>query len=209
MKKLIYVMDPHCGWCYGNSDNMQSVYREFKDRFEMEILVGGMWLGENAPQGSENLFQFIKVNGPRMEQTTGVTIGDGYHALTRDTSYVFDSFPPCAAIVCVKQLDSSKAFDFTKKVQEALYKDGLRLDKLDSYLPILEALDLSTTDFQAQWLSDKNRQDTKLEFSKAQTLARGYPTLILESNTQKSTITSGYFNRKEMMRYLESVAGEE
>ena len=201
-------MDPHCGWCYGNSQNMQSIYGAFKDRFEMELLVGGMWLEENAPTGSENLFQFIKVNGPRMEQTTGAPIGEGYYKLTRDDSYVFDSLPPSAAIVAVKQLKPNKTFDFVKRVQEALYLEGLRLDDIHSYLPILKDLNINTSNFEKLWMSDLNKEATFKEFSIAQRLASGYPTLLLESNSQQNRISSGYFNRKEMIRYLETISAK-
>lgn len=40
--KLTYVMDPQCGWCYGNSENITALQEVFKDDFDFELLVGGM-----------------------------------------------------------------------------------------------------------------------------------------------------------------------
>lgn len=42
MSKLIYVMDPLCGWCYGNSVNTQHLYDTYKNQIDFEILPAGM-----------------------------------------------------------------------------------------------------------------------------------------------------------------------
>lgn len=46
--KVTYVMDPQCGWCYGNSENITALQKEFEEEFDFELLVGGMWLGKNT-----------------------------------------------------------------------------------------------------------------------------------------------------------------
>ena len=38
--KIIYIMDPQCGWCYGNSDNITALQEEFKDDFEANLRRG-------------------------------------------------------------------------------------------------------------------------------------------------------------------------
>jgi putative protein-disulfide isomerase len=40
--KLIYVMDPLCGWCYGNSRNTEMLHTGFGNEIEFEILPAGM-----------------------------------------------------------------------------------------------------------------------------------------------------------------------
>jgi protein-disulfide isomerase-like protein with CxxC motif len=40
-------MDPLCGWCYGNSDNVLELFEKYKNEIKFEILPGGMWVGEN------------------------------------------------------------------------------------------------------------------------------------------------------------------
>ncbi|WP_260128811.1 hypothetical protein [Elizabethkingia anophelis] len=42
MMKLIYIMDPLCGWCYGNSDNILELFEKYKNDIKFEILPGGM-----------------------------------------------------------------------------------------------------------------------------------------------------------------------
>ena len=36
--KLIYIMDPLCGWCYGNSDNVLELFEKYNNDIKFEIL---------------------------------------------------------------------------------------------------------------------------------------------------------------------------
>lgn len=202
MKTLIYVMDPHCGWCYGNSTNITTIYNEFKTKFDFEIIVGGMWLGENAPKGGEIFSQYIAKNGPRLEETTGVTIGQDFYELIKNENYTLSSLEPCAAIKLIKTHTPLKAFNFAKRVQEITFIDGKPLDKIDAYKPILHELQIEFDFFEKEWLSENNLISTKEELRLAQQMASGFPTLLLRTDNQKQIITSGYFNLKEMKNYL-------
>ena len=64
MNKLIYVMDPLCGWCFGNSQNMLAIKEEFAGKFEFEIIMGGMRIPPNTQTGGPQLSQFMKEHGP-------------------------------------------------------------------------------------------------------------------------------------------------
>ena len=194
MKKVIYVMDPHCGWCYGNSPNIVKLEKELKDDYQFELLVGGMWIGENAPKGGEGFSTFISNHSPQMERITGAYIDPLFFKLTQNPSYVFSSLEPSCAIVLIKELDYSKTIDFAKAVQKAIFAEGKQLDKIETYLPILESLKIDTEAFKANWMSVENLTKTKGEFLRADKLANGFPTLLIENNNQIDVITSGYFD---------------
>ena len=38
LNRLIYVMDPQCGWCYGNSHNMTSIYSKYKSLIDFKFM---------------------------------------------------------------------------------------------------------------------------------------------------------------------------
>lgn len=205
MKKLVYITDPHCGWCYGNGNNISSVQAAFKDQFEFELLVGGMWLAPNAPSGGDRLSQYLQENGPRMAQTTGVTVGQPYYDLAKDGSYTYSSLEPCAAICLVKEIAPDMAFVFAKQVQQVLFVEGKKLDQLASYLEILQDLAIETDAFEKQWMGEENLAKTKAEFAKASALAKGFPTLVLQENETSQVLASGYFNLDAMQEYLKQL----
>lgn len=202
MKKLIYVMDPHCGWCYGNSDNISKLEGEFNDKFEFELLVGGMWTGINAPKGGEGFNTFIKNHSPQMEKTTGAFVGKSFFELTKDTSYTFSSLEPSCAIVLVKELNPNQTIAFAKAVQKAIFAQGKRLDRLETYLPILNNLKIDSKLFGTNWMSEDNLAKTRAEFKRANQIVNGFPTLLLDKNGQQQTVTSGFFNYAEVVNFI-------
>lgn len=36
--KLLYIMDPLCGWCYGNSENMLRLEQELTDQISIDVM---------------------------------------------------------------------------------------------------------------------------------------------------------------------------
>ena len=43
---LIYCYDAYCGWCYGFSPVIKKIAEEYKDKLDIEVLSGGMMIGE-------------------------------------------------------------------------------------------------------------------------------------------------------------------
>ncbi len=200
--KVTYVMDPQCGWCYGNSANIKALQEEFKKDFDFELLLGGMWLGQNAPAGGDGLSQFLQNHAPRMAATTGATVDNSYYELAKDTTYAFSSLEPSAAIKLIKEIAPDKVFTFAKKVQQALFVEGKRLDQKETYLEILKTMSLDTAIFDSLWMGEDNISKTKAEFTNASNLANGFPTLVITKDGKTETLASGYFNKETMIQKL-------
>lgn len=205
MRRVIYVMDPHCGWCYGNGTHITDLYAEFNDKIPFELIVGGMWLKPAAPKGGASFAEFINTHSPQMEKTTGAFVGKAFYNLTLDTDYVFSSLEPSAAIVLVKEIMADKAFSFAKEVQRAIFEKGKKLDELDTYIPILEELNLDVEMFERQWMSTENISNTQKEFQLAGQLTKGFPALLLQEDTTMHQLSSGYFSapiKEQLVKFL-------
>ena len=198
-------MDPHCGWCYGNSKNITALQEEFKELFEIELIAGGMWVGSNAPKGGIHLSQFLKEHTPRLIATTKVGIHQKFFDLAADSTYTFSSLEPCAAIVLVKEIAPEKTILFAKKVQLAIFMEGKPLDELGTYLPIIAEMELDPKFFESHWMGAENLTKTKVEFTVASKLANGFPTLILHKADQTEVLASGYFDLESMISKLKNL----
>lgn len=198
-------MDPLCGWCFGNSQNMLAIKKEFEGKFEFEIIMGGMRIPPNTQTGGPQLSQFMKEHGPPMEQTTGVKLSDSFYDLANNPEYVFNSLEPCAASVLVKKLKPEVSFEFASEVQKRFYQEGAHLNVLSTYQPILKTLGINETEFENQWLTANNLKATQDEFNSAGTMANGFPTLCIEMNGELGRITSGYFPFEAMRDHLKQL----
>lgn len=203
--KIVYVMAPHCGWCYGNSKNIAKISNQFNKHFEFEVLVGGMWLNEDALKGSETLHQFVKSHIPSITKFTGEVIGDKYLELTKDSTYTFNGLEPSAAINLVKELQPEKAFVFSQEVLKANFIDGKKLDKIETYIPILKKMAIDSKKFKKQWMTSDNITKTKKEFTKTDTLANGFPALVLIENKKITVLSSGAFKLEPMIEKIEKL----
>lgn len=202
MNTIIYVMDVQCGWCYGNSDNISKLQERFKDDYTFEIRTGGMWLNDKAPVGGDELSQFLRVNGQKMSSVTGAELSDEFFKLANDSSYVFSSLEPNAAICLVKQLAPEKVFIFVKMIQKELYIGGKRLDKIETYLPVLNELCIDIDAFKIQWLSDNNLSDTQKDFIEAGKYVDSFPTLLRQVGEKIEIIAIGYFIYEDIVARL-------
>lgn len=206
MDKLIYVMDPHCGWCYGNSENIKEISAYFKGKLDVELYVGGMWTGQRAPVGGASFAKFINDHSPAMEQRTGAYVSPDFYKLSQDSSYVFSSLEPSAAICLVKQMEADKVVAFASEVQKQLFAKGQRLDKLEAYLPALEKLGLDSEAFQQKWMSEENISAAQQEFATSRNYARSYPTLLLQKDGKLHSIAEGYFDPERIKQKINEVA---
>ena len=202
-EKIIYVMDPHCGWCYGNHKNLDALLNKYESKLPFELLVGGMWVGKSAEQGSAKLLKFIKGHTPRIIKKTGANISQKYYDAAGDSSYTFSSLEPSAAIVLIKELKPEVTFDFVELVQEAIFIDGKRMEKFSTYEPILKALHVDVNIFKSRFLSEKNIENTMREFKHAKEISYGYPSLFISKNGKTHVIAAGEFDVAEVSKEID------
>jgi putative protein-disulfide isomerase len=203
--KLIYVMDPLCGWCYGNTTNTQKVYEKYKEKLEFEILPAGMWVGVNARKQSKPMADFIKRHDPQVQQTTGTEFGSDYFKFIERENIVLDSEIPSRAIVTVKQIWPEQAVAFTMEVQKARYWNGKDLNEDETYLSICKDLQLDKAQFLGAFHSELLKHDTLATFSRAQQYARSYPTLLAEKEGELFVLEQGYANFENIVNRIDQL----
>jgi putative protein-disulfide isomerase len=190
--KLIYIMDPLCGWCYGNSQTIQKLHDKYKDKLEFEMLPAGMWTGQNARKQSKQMATYIKKHDLHIQQQTGTLFGADYFKLIEDESIVLDSEIPSRAIVTVTKNWKVKTIPFAIEVQKARYLYGNDLNIDATYEAICQLLSLDTNAFFLNFYSTDIKQETQNTFALAQKKASSYPTLLLENNGESYLLEQGY-----------------
>lgn len=205
MSKLIYVMDPICGWCYGNITTTQKLYEKYKDQFDFEILPGGMWTGINARRQSKQMAQYFKKHDPQVQQTTGTEFGKDYFDFIENESIVLDSEIPSRAIVTVKKLWNSQAIPFAIEVQKARYWHGKDLNQDETYLSICKKSGLNKDEFLNVFHSEIIKAETQNTFVLAQKYASSYPTLLIEKDGKLGILEQGYAPLEIIEKQIESL----
>lgn len=176
-KRLVYVFDPLCGWCYGFSPVIRQLHEATKRRARWEILAGGMVLGDRVgPIG--RLSAFLKQALPRVEGTTGVRFGEAFTTHVLDEgSLVLSSFEPSRALQAVKTLAGDRALAYARGLQTALYDEGRDITQLSVLGDVAEAV--RVVGFEIEYLKTETYDRTLEEFRRVTELGvTGFPTLL-------------------------------
>lgn len=205
MNKLIYVMDPLCGWCYGNSSNIQKLYDKYKNKLDFDILPAGMWVGENARKQSRQMAQFIKKHDLQVQQKTGTEFGEAYFKFIENENIILNSEVPSRAIVTIQQFWKDKVIAFTIEVQKARYLYGNDLNRDETYLRICEKLELNKDEFLTAFLSESIKIEVQKTFTSAQLYASSYPTLLAEKDGKSYIVEQGFSTFENIEKQINEI----
>ena len=121
--KIIYIYDPLCGWCYGFSPVIRKLEQEYSESIDFDILSGGMVIGDREGLIGDKADYILSVI-PRLEEYTGVTMGEAYKTKLKDKSLYQSSMKPCIALEVFKSFNTKDAITFASDLQKAQYVEG-------------------------------------------------------------------------------------
>lgn len=202
--KFIYVMDPLCGWCYGNYPQKIRLAEHYKN-IPFEVIPAGMWTGINARHQSKQMADYFLKHDWKIEQVTGTVFGKAYQEFINRTDVLLDSEVPSRAIVVVHQYWPEKQLKFAIEVQKARYLYGKDLNTLQTYLDICQELNIDAETFTGHFNSKQMVVATQDAFERAATYAFAYPTLLLEQNGETTLIEQGYAAIEEVVDRVDAL----
>lgn len=202
-KLLLYIMDPYCGWCYGDSRNILELSKQYK----IEIIPAGLWADANSRTGHE-VKEFITKGSRIVTSKTGAQFSSMYFNLLEKNTKL-DSEIPCRAINVIKKLHPELQVEFTCKVMYAHYFHGHDLNILQTYYDICEELKINSEVFLSELELQTNIDNTQYEFNRAYQLAKKYPTFIAVSDNGDIELIEGKHNLDKYRTEIERIMSED
>lgn len=202
MTKLIYVADPLCSWCYGFGPQLEALLVA-RPELEFSIVLGGLRPNSTEPMPAERKTE-IAGYWQRVREMTGVHIAalEDNAALSR-TDFIYDTEPPCRAIVVARDLDATRALELFHAVQRAFYRQGRDVTQLEVLVDIAAELGFNRAVFLSRLRSDDARSKTRADFEQAARWGiRGFPALVVEHQGQLMLLAGGYTPTEELLRRL-------
>ncbi|MFT5081176.1 MAG: putative protein-disulfide isomerase, partial [Planctomycetota bacterium] len=117
-KRLFYVVDPMCSWCYGFKDALDSVLPEIAPDVEVSLVMGGLAADSNEPMD---------------EQTKGY-VQDAWRAVGTQTGAEFNhefwskcaprrsTYPSCRAVIVAAEIGMQ--WEMLAAIQRAYYREA-------------------------------------------------------------------------------------
>jgi putative protein-disulfide isomerase len=197
--KIIYVYDALCGWCYGFSPVIKSVYERYQNQFDFEVLSGGMMLGSRTgPIGV--VAPFIKTAYHTVEEVTGVVFGEGFLREVEKGDMILDSEKPAIGLAVFKSYQPDKAILFAHDIQNCINFDGKAPNDEDLYRFIAVNHGIDPDEFIHKMHLEEYKQAAYYEFSLAKQLqVSGFPAVFIQSSDNHFYMIAKGFTRLEDM----------
>ena len=209
---LIYCYDAYCGWCYGFSQVIKKITEDYKTKLEIEVLSGGMMIGEEV-MPIEKIGPFIQKSYKRVEELTGIKFGEDFlwHINNPTKSdWVMNSEKSAIALCIFKEYYPERQLEFATDLQYALNYEGRDLDDDEAYLHLLEKYSIQPEAFYRKLKSDEYKEAAHYEFALMKQLqVNGYPTVFIQTGELKFVMAArGYTVYEELKERIENVLKE-
>lgn len=185
---LLYIADPMCSWCYGFGPELTKLVERHPEA-RLDLVMGGL-RPFNTKVMSPEFKEMLRGHWRHVATASGLPFSESI--FERD-DFVYDTEPPCRAVVTARQLDPAKAYAYLKAVQLAFYRDGRDVTRASVLADIAAECGYEREIFLMRFESPAMRSETQGDFARTQSLGvGGFPTLGLVDGSQVFLVTSGY-----------------
>lgn len=209
---LYYIYDAYCGWCYGFSPVISRIAKEYENRFEFEVLSGGMIMPEQ-PVHFAPMARYIRSAYKRVEELTGIQFGEDFlwHVNHPDeTDWYPDSTKSAMALCIFKEYHPDKAVSMAGDLQYALNFEGRDLTDNEAYRHLVHKYNIPEEDFYNKLKSEEYREKAYYEFALVKQLqVKGFPCVLMQvSDSKFYLLTSGFTDYETLKDRIEKVLEE-
>jgi len=185
---LLYVMDPHCGWCFGFGTVIEKLYEHYRtdERVRFEVLPGGLFVPKIA---TSNAFAEEKrLICERISKLAGVSVSESYFVNVIGKGGYLDSEVPCRIINTVSHLHPDHLIPFMEAFLAQEFIHGRNISDYASAEPVIEKFGFDPSEFRTVFESEIMAETTRANFGLAATITDSYPALFatMESGDKKS-----------------------
>ena len=209
---LIYCYDAYCGWCYGFSPVIKKIAKEYRHKFQTEVLSGGMILPEQ-PVHIGTTAGYIKDAYLRVEEVTGIKFGEDYlwHIRNPDDSDWFPSSEkPAIALSIFKEIYPEQQVQFAADLQYSLHYEGRDLTDNEAYRHLLDKYQMDAEDFYTKLQSEEYKEKAYYEFQLCKQLqVTGFPQVLMQATENKfHLLAKGFTDYNTLKTRVELVLNE-
>ncbi len=186
---LWYFADPMCSWCWGFTPVFEKIQAAYSDRINLALMMGGLRPGTTNPLTAaardEILHHWHDVN-----KLTGQAFNfEG--ALPE--GFIYDTEPASRAVITMAALSPEQIFPYFKSIQSAFYLEDQNVTNDDTLAELAQQQGLSADKFYVHFQTDGVKEETQQHFQRThQSGVSGFPTLVLQRESDFEVITRGY-----------------
>lgn len=174
-KELILVADPMCSWCWGFSPAVSSIRRNFGDRLNILLVVGGLRPGNDKVM-DEEAKSYIRHHWEEVNKASGQPFD--FDFFERD-DFTYDTEPACRACVTVRALKTDATLNYLELLHRSFYANNQDITDTSVLASLAVSLGVDANHFADVFNSEEARAATIDDFQVARNLGvTGFPTVV-------------------------------
>ncbi|MDA0997764.1 MAG: DsbA family protein [Proteobacteria bacterium] len=188
-KTLLYFADPMCSWCWGFEPAMARIRELAAGKAQVQLFLGGLRpFTEKAM--TEHSKAATREHWGHVHEASGQPFDFAF--FERD-GFVYDTEPPCRAVVAVRRLDPELAFPMLTHLHRAFYALNRDITDTETLTELAGEIGIPATDFQISFDDKATKEETLADFAYThRTDIGGFPTLIGVADGKAALLTMGY-----------------
>lgn len=189
-RELIYFADPMCSWCWGFAPVIAAVRERYGDRLPLRLVLGGLAAGTTKALDEDGK-RSIREHWQHVAELAGQPFD--FRFFERDR-FVYDTEPPCRAVVTARRITGDSALFFFSRLQRAFYAENQDITDRTTLLALAGEFGIDRERFAAEFDAEDTRRETSMDFQIARDAdVDGYPAMLAGNSTDGySFITFGY-----------------
>lgn len=192
--EIIYVGDPMCSWCWGIAGELERLRTAHADKADFTLLLGGLRPG--GTDTNKEMASFLEHHWKQVTKLSGQPIN---YKILENEDFIYDTEPPSRAVRVVRELDSTREFEFFSAVQEAFYVRNLDTNDIETYLGLCDEFNFDRERFTALFQSEKMKAATRNDFAQAASIGiRSFPTVLLRVGEEYHMLARGFSKFEQM-----------
>lgn len=203
--RLLYVMDPMCGWCYGFQPELED-FLEKHSSAEVDWVMGGLAPDTNHPM-DENLKRTISSYWYQIEKKAQVTFNHDFWKL--NTPYR-STYPACRAVISAEILKAKSAHQMVKAIQSAYYLEAKNPSLKETLIACASSIDLDENQFLEVFKSEETEKQFQQHLSITYQLqVSGFPTLFfINDRNQAYPLARGFCQTANLEQQFNHIKGK-
>lgn len=203
VRKLIYVGDPMCSWCWGFAPEIEDLANDF----EVEVVVGGLRPGPSAQALDDRMADSLLRHWVEIAERTGQPFDTGF--LERRDGWIYDTEPAAIAVTQLRSVNVEETLAYFTTVQHAFYAEGLDVTDLEVLADLATRHLVPREEFLTSLSDEASKKQAWADFSRARNWGiSGFPTLVGELADDRLALLASGWTRADLIRTRISSLGE-
>ena len=206
---LWYFADPMCSWCWGFAPVISAIKETYSEQMKIALMLGGLRPGTVEPMTPQSRAEILHHWQDVHRMTGQAFVFEG----AMPEGFVYDTEPPCRAVIAVAGIDPETTFAYFKTVQTAFYAHGQDVTQTETLATLAEQHDIEKSRFLGRFHSEDAHVLTRKHFEVTrQAGVHGFPTVVLQNDAGGTLLANGYRPLAELQpeidKWLAQPAGQ-